>query len=144
MFSNRPQFEKGEIWETHPAKPLKKNDQTIFLTNRNVTTSCIFKRELWEKGIRWETIPSESGNKFPADGKFSHEVKKLGYLVAWNDKYTVINWGHNVNEWKKNLDYYIRNYQSKKRVGLEGMQKRLRENGFKIIEINGKFEIVKN
>ena len=82
--------------------------------------------------------------KFPADLKFSQRIRELGYWVAWNDKYTVINWGHNVQEWQNNLEYYIKNYESKDNIGIEEMKNRLIENGYDLIqETNGKYKIVK-
>ena len=66
------------------------------------------------RGVRWENIDNQSQKiKLPADGKFSERIRELGYLVAWSDKYLTINWGHNVQEWKNNLEYYIINYEAK-------------------------------
>jgi len=126
LFSPEFQSEKGEIWTNHPAEPIIEKEHKIFLTKKNVGTSCIIRREIWDKGVRWKNVinPEHLEVKLPDDGDFSNLVKNLGYWVAWNNKYTVINWGHNVNEWIKHLDYYLTNYKSKKQVGLKGMKKK--------------------
>jgi len=142
-FSANPEADKGEIWEKHPAKPITKNGKTILLAKENVATSCIIRRQIWEKGVRWRTLPSKGGNKFPADGNFSIDIKKLGYWVAWNDKYTVINWGHNIKEMIEHLDYYVVDYNSKPWLEIKGWQQRLRENGYNLVKENDKYRIVK-
>jgi len=105
LISPTPQTEKGEIWVTKPSTPITRNGVTILQTDFNIGMSGIFRKEIWKKGVRWKNKCSQSQNiKFPADGKFSQRVRELGYWVAWNDKYTVINWGHNVQEWQNNIE----------------------------------------
>lgn len=119
-FGPEPEAEKGEIWEEHPSKPVTRGRYTIYLADANIGTSCICRRELFDIGFRWRSHPAielGSGFKFPDDGATSSFVKGLGYWVAWNDKYTVINWGHNVEEWEKNLNYYLSNYQAMVEAG---------------------------
>ena len=83
--------------------------------------------------------------KFPNDRAFSRAVKSHGYQVAWNDHSTVINWGHNVEEWIDNLEYYISNYKSKPWIGINGFKQLLLENGYELIEDEkGKFNIIKH
>jgi len=55
----------------------------------------------------------------------------------------VFNIGHNVKEWISNLEYYLENYRAKKPLGEKGMKRRLRENGYDLINDNGKYRIIK-
>ena len=144
LISSTPQTEKGEIWVTKPSTPITRNGVTILQTDHNIGMDGIFRKEIWKKGVRWKNKRSKSQIiKFPADGKFSKRIRELGYWVAWNDKYTIINWGHNVQEWQNNLEYYIKNYESKGNIGIEEMKNRLIENGYDLIqETNGKYKIV--
>jgi len=141
LFSSNPESKKGEIWEKHPSKAITNNEQTVYFAKKNITTSCIFRRQLWDEGIRWKNVICGE-NKFPDDDDFSKAVKSHGYQVAWNDHYTVFNWGHNVEEWIENLEYYISNYKDK-RVGINGMKKRLKENGYELIQLDGNYKIIK-
>jgi len=130
LFGPEPQKEKGEIWETHFAKPITRNNETICLSEDNIAATCIIRKELLNKGLRWNTrnITHDTDILLPADGGFSIKIKKLGFWVAWNDKYTVINWGHNVKEWAEHLDYYLEVYRAKASVWEEGMKQRLIDN----------------
>jgi glycosyltransferase involved in cell wall biosynthesis len=123
------QAEKGEIWTDRPAEALEKKGHKIYSALENVTTTCLFRRKLWEKGIRWKSIVSGEV-KFPDDGSFSTDVKKMGYMVAWNDQYMVLPLGHNVDEFKANLPYYMENYKAKPWLKLEGFIARLKEHGY--------------
>ena len=145
LISSKPQTEKGEIWVTKPSTPITRNGVTILKTDYNIGMGGIFRKEIWKKGVRWKNIDSKSQKiMLPADGKFSKQIKELGYWIAWNDKYTIINWGHNIQEWQNHLEYYIKNYESKDRVGIEGFKNRLNENGYDLIqETNGKYKIIK-
>ena len=97
------------------------------------------------RGLRWNTrnITHDTDILLPADGGFSIKIKKLGFWVAWNDKYTVINWGHNVKEWADHLDYYLEVYRAKAAEGEEAMKQRLIDNGYDLRNVNGKYEIIK-
>jgi len=136
-------FRTGPIYRHHICKELKRENNVIYVTPKNVGTTCIFRRELWDKGVRWRSVPTKGKFRFPDDGKFSSDVKKFGYLVAWNDKNFVINWGHNVKEWIENIDYYIENYKTKPRLGIEGFRKRLEGLGYELVFSNGKYSIEK-
>jgi len=142
VYSPDPQSDKGEIWEKHPAKSITRNGKTLA---ELTATPSIFRRQIFDKGARWKTKPVREDTKvrFPQDRDFSEFVKKLGYWVAWNDKYVVFNIGHNVKEWISNLEYYLENYRAKKPLGEKGMKRRLRENGYDLINDNGKYRIIK-
>ncbi|MGM0876116.1 MAG: hypothetical protein ACQEWV_15395 [Bacillota bacterium] len=129
-YSPFPQESKGEIWGTKQAKLVIKGELSLYMTKGNVGTTCIVRKKLIQQGLRWRNY--EQG-RFPADRKFSAHVKKLGWDVAWNDKYLATNWGHNIIEYQKDVDYYIKNY-SRKALGLAGFKRRLKNNGYELIE----------
>jgi glycosyltransferase involved in cell wall biosynthesis len=145
-FSPQPETSKGEIWVRHEAEPITRGGHTIYLTRMNITTTGIFRREIWDLGFRWSSYPDpdEPGKsfRFPNDVAASLFVRERGYVVAWNDRYTVINLGHNVEEWKQHLEYYLWNYRSKPWLQDEGMRQRLRARGYDLVEENGIYRIV--
>ncbi len=143
-FGYKPDRAKGELWERTGAAPLTAAGRTIYVTEMNITTTAIFRRDVWDRGFRWGTVRAVRGQavRFPSDMLASIFVRELGYLVAWNDRYTVVNWGHNVEEWKSHLDYYLDNYRAKPWLGLIGMRERLRANGFDLVNVDGEQRIV--
>ena len=143
VFSPFPQLEKGEIWEIHPSTPLRRDGKTIYIADRNIATTCIVRSEA-KKRVRWRTrkITHET-YRFPTDYEFSMKIKKNGFLVAWNDKYTVFNFGHFIDEWKNNLTYYLENYKAKPKKGIIGMKKMLQESGYDLVNQDGQFQIIK-
>ena len=141
-YSPFPQVEAGEVWEKKPAALLTRDGLSIYVAEGNVTTTSMIRREVYDRGARWVSY----GNgrfKFPADGQFSADVKKLGYLVAWSPRYVATNWGHNIEEMQENVEYYVENYSSKSWFGLEGYMKRLRQHGFRLVMTGGKYSIVR-
>ncbi len=113
-FSPFPQTEYGEKWSEKPFQEIRDGQESLLLAVNNVGTSCMVSSDLIQKGVRWENIISDGGEfRFPADGKFSSDIKKLGKLVAWSDSYQAINWGHYQRIWEKNEDYYIKNWDEK-------------------------------
>lgn len=122
--------------------PFKKENTTkvvegdcvIYIMNSNVGTSSMFRREIWDKGIRWDNIGS--GYKFPNDYAFSKAVKEVGYLVARPDETVVINHGHQIDEYKRNISYYIENYRSKPWLGIQCLRNRLQRAGYKLVKNN--------
>lgn len=144
-FGHLPETSRGEVWEHLPASELTRGNRTIYVTETNITTTAICRREVWDRGFRWGTVRPVPGQPFrlPSDMLASIFVRDLGYLVAWNDRYTVINWGHNVDEWQEHLDYYVGNYRAKPWLGIDGMRRRLQERGFDLVEEAGKRQIVR-
>ena len=86
----------------------------------------------YERGARW-TTKTRGNFRFPRDGRFSGAVKALGYFVAWNDAYVVRNLGHNIEEFKSRLPYYIENYTAKPRKGVEHFDRLLRAHGHRLV-----------
>jgi glycosyltransferase involved in cell wall biosynthesis len=144
-FSPFPQKEKGEIWELHPATPLTKAGQTIFVAEQNIATTCLVRREVFDRGVRWHTHKLVESNsfRFPDDGTASGEIRQLGYVVAWNDEYVVFNWGHNIEEFLKYPDYYISNYLAKSWMRFDGFKSRLNAHGYDLIETEQGYSILR-
>lgn len=141
-FAASPEVDKGEVWAEKPAHTIKRHGRAIQVAVGNVGTSCIIRRDIRDRGVRWRNIES-SVFRFPDDAHFSSEVKEMGYLVAWNDSYVVFHWGCNVEEYRRNLPYYIQNYADKPWHGVEGFARRLREHGYMLVQgETGEYEIV--
>jgi len=145
LFSHIPQKDIGEILRQREyEKKITRDGKTIFKVKFNVSTPSIFRRKVFEKGVRWKTRTIIHDKfRFPADYKFSQAVIKLGYWVAWNDKYTVKNLGFNIKEWMENTDYYVENFKAKKDGGLPLMKNLLNENGYDLVLTDGKYQIKK-
>ncbi len=143
-FSPVPRADEGEVWIEKPAERLERNGATVMVAEGNVTTNCIVRREVWESGVRWRNIES-STFRFPDDGNYSVDVKAAGFMVAWNDVYTVVNWGCHVDEYVANLGYYIQNYADKPWLGIEGFAARLSDHGYILSQDEtGRYSIAKN
>jgi hypothetical protein len=129
-------MDNGELWEMYPSDPVERNGVTLHLPEMNVTTSCLCRRAVWDRGLRWSSLPQEpgSGFKFPDDLAASMTVKDMGYWVAWNDRFVARNLGFRAEEWQTNLDYYIGDYESKPWLGREGMRHLLEARGFDLID----------
>ena len=144
VFSPQPDNDKGEVWyKVTDATPLERNGKKIYIPKKNVPTSCMIRREIFDKGLLWKTrkITHET-YRFPADYQFSIGVKNLGYHVALNDKRVVFNWGHNIQEWTDNVEYYLEGFRTKIELGEEGMKKILQSWGYDLIKNNGKYKII--
>jgi glycosyltransferase involved in cell wall biosynthesis len=141
-FSPVPRTDEGEIWVEKPAEPLTRDGVTVMVAEGNVGTSCIIRREVWESGVRWRNIDGEMF-RFPDDGNYSRDVKAAGFMVAWNDSYTVVNWGCHIDEFVANLDYYLQNYADKYWMRIEGFAKRLEDHGYQLVQDDrGRYSIV--
>ena len=145
-FSPFPQREKGEIWGNKKfSEILSKDGKKIYLTDVNVATTCVIKKNLIDRGLAMETRKTRIDTycRFPADYEFSKAIRELGYLTAWNDNYLVFNLGHNIKEWKANPEYYVENKKAKPQEGgIEEMKKVLREYGYDLILLDGKYKII--
>jgi len=133
VFSPFHQVEKGEIWSDKAAVRYTKGSLTIYRALANVGSSCIIRREVWDRGVRWKAHGTKTFWS-PDDAAFSTDVKRIGYLVAWNDKYVVINWGHNAEEMLRQFDYYLNNAKGKEVLGLERLRERLSDHGYTVLE----------
>jgi glycosyltransferase involved in cell wall biosynthesis len=88
-------------------------ENLIYLSLENVVSSSVFPRKIYfDHHLRWQNIHSGS---MPDDEKFSHEVKKRGFLVAWPDRPITEAAGFSTEEFKRDPDYYINNYKQKLR-----------------------------
>jgi glycosyltransferase involved in cell wall biosynthesis len=122
---------------------LTNGNETILAVDW-ITSTSIFRREIWSWGARWRSIENKPGSKYrpPGDVKFSFTVGKLGYLIAWNDKNMVANMGFRFKEIIKNIDYYVENYRSKYENGMELLRETLSKKGYELVEDNGKYRAV--
>lgn len=121
-FAPNPMREIGEVWIDKPFEVEKKGNEVLFKAIHNVTTTCMVRTELLEKGLKWTNLISKEGLfKFPADGKFSADVKNMGYLVGWSDQYKSINWGFNQRIISKEKEYYNENWKEKSNLNIDGI-----------------------
>lgn len=127
------QAAEGEIWTDRPASHWSKDGMTVYVAERGLTTTCVVPREVYERGVRWTTKGNEEF-RFPRDARFSAAVKALGYVVAWNDVYVVKAAGHNIDEFKNRLPYYLKNYAAKPGKRIEGFDRRLRDHGYRLVQ----------
>lgn len=132
LYGHNPARDKGDIDGERPSEKISRQGLTIYKTKINVHSSSVFRREIWDQGIRWENI-GDGEVKFPDDYSFSQQVIKAGYMVAWNDHYLVTNFGHLIDEIKNNFVYYIRDYKAKPR-GIQKFSKRINRFGYKLIK----------
>jgi len=123
LFSPVPTDE--EVWVPHPIKRvLYKDGEIIYEALGNVGTTSVIRREIWDRGVRVHNIETEEF-LFPDDGRLSGDILRLGYVVAWAPYYLVRNLGHSYNEILKRIEYYKKNYNSKKGLGYQGLMKRI-------------------
>lgn len=142
----RPQTERGEVGGENRVQPLTRSGQTIFVAEYNIGTTCMLRRTFWDGGLRWRSLSRESSSEFlfPDDTAISAHIKAQGCLVAYNDRYAVINWGHNVHEMQGHVEYYLQNYRAKPWHREDGMRLRLRALGYDLKVNEGTYEIVKD
>lgn len=143
-YSPIPQTDSGEIWYQKPGEYITKDDYALYLTPANVGTTSLVRSKLITQGLKWENL-SKSKLLFPADYNFSQAVKNLGWQVAWNDKYLAKNWGHNIEQFKKNIEYYLENYKIKENFASRGgLKNRLKKHGYDLVKSNGKYKIIED
>jgi predicted O-methyltransferase YrrM/glycosyltransferase involved in cell wall biosynthesis len=117
-----------EVWELKPAHLRFSKGKIVYEAQGNVGTSSVILGDAFRKGgIRLHNISPEDGEKlkFPDDARLSADIKKLGLLCAWSDRYYVRNLGHEYSEFGRDPDYYRKNYESKLWLRMEGFKKRL-------------------
>ena len=137
VFSPFHQIELGEIWTDKAGIRCTSGEQTLYWATDNVGTSSLFRRNIWEKGCRWKSHGSQNFQT-PDDHAFSCDVKELGYRVAWNDRYVVINRGHHIDEMCRRLNYYFNNAESKPYLGIEKFEAALSDHGYEIVSGEGR------
>ena len=59
------------------------------------------------------------------DARLSADIKKMGLMCAWSDRYYVRNLGHEYSEFGRDPDYYRMNYESKPWLQMNGFRRRL-------------------
>ena len=116
-----------EVWALKPSELRHRKGRILYEALNNVTTSCVFRRELWDKGLRVTNLQEVNGVLFPNDQKLSNDIKAMGMMVAWCDHYLVRNHGHSASEFEGREEYYRKNYRAKPWVGESGWKERIRE-----------------
>ena len=117
-----------EVWAAKPCSLRHRQGCIIYVTEQNVGTTSVLRRELWEKGVRVHNLQAKEGSfLFPDDGRLSVDIRALGMWVAWADKYLVSNLGHMGREIEEHPEYYLENYRSKEWLGVEGLRRRMDE-----------------
>lgn len=119
-FAPVPWRETGEEWVEKPFNKVYIKDLTYYFAKENIGTTCMVPRAIYDQGVRWGTLVSGQ-MKFPGDSAFSGAIRKLGYSIAWSEKYCTINWGHIPSTWNKDIDYFRKNWDAKSRMDIDGM-----------------------
>lgn len=121
-FSPFPMIEMGEIWSEKAYKSIRIEGLELKVAAQNVGSSSLIRKQIIEAGVRFENLKTrDEFVKFPADAKFSAEIKLRGYWVAWSNEYQVINWGHIENSWQKSSGYYRNNWKAKAQSRIDGL-----------------------
>lgn len=121
-FAPNPMREIGEVWIDKPFEIVKRQEDILLKAIHNVTTTCMIRSELISKGLKWVNLLSKDGLfKFPADASFSLDVKNMGYLVGWSNRYMALNWGFNERVIAKEKEYYEKNWKEKSNLKIDGI-----------------------
>ena len=136
-----PFRQPGEMGDDAPARAMKQGERTIYVTDFNVLTTSMIRREIWDKGLRWKNYDCRI--KFPHDGEFSADVRRAGYDVAWNDEPVAINWGHKIEDIIRRLPYYLEDFDAKTWLGIDGFRQRLEQHGYTLIKQNDSYQLAK-
>lgn len=103
----------GQLSICSPARRLigEHHRNLVYLSTANVVSSSVFPRTIFfDYHIRWQ---NGYQGFMPDDDEFSYAVKKAGLLVAWPDKPIAESVGFSREEFKRDPDYYIKNYRHK-------------------------------
>jgi glycosyltransferase involved in cell wall biosynthesis len=116
-----PQQQIGEIWTEKAHHTEVRNGITIHRAIHTLTTCCLIRRCVIEKGIRFHNLEDKE-MPLPADERFSREIQEQGWWAAWSEPYQVINWGHHSVSQQELPDYYRKNWQRKIELGIDGLE----------------------
>jgi glycosyltransferase involved in cell wall biosynthesis len=119
-----------EAWPVKQGNLRFAHGKILYETEYSVGTSSILPAAVFKRhGVRVHNLPTDRPDtfRFPDDGRLSSEVSALGLWCAWSDKYWVRNLGHELEEFKRDPEYYRDNYSSKAWLGVEGWQRRIAE-----------------
>jgi len=121
-FSPFPMLDMGEVWNEKAFKVVRTEGCELKIAVQNVGSTSLVRREVIDAGVRFENLVSRDGLvRFPADAKFSADIKLLGYWVAWSNDYQVLNWGHIANSWQESSGYYRENWEAKAQSKIDGL-----------------------
>lgn len=122
LFSDTPT--DNEAWEPKPSHLRFAKGKILYEAHGNVGTSSIIRQSVFHKGLRISNIV-QGEYKLPDDAKLSKDIKSFGLWCAWSNRYYVRNVGHEIDEFRKNPDYYTKNYASKPWINASGWRARM-------------------
>jgi predicted O-methyltransferase YrrM len=108
----------------------------LYQAHGNVVTTSVLRSLLFQKHeIRVRNCPwCQPGQVLlPDDAKLSTDVKNAGYWCALSDRNYTRNLGHEIEEFDRDPDYYVKNYSSKPWLGVDGWRKRNAELSTRLI-----------
>ncbi|BAP55436.1 hypothetical protein THII_1139 [Thioploca ingrica] len=115
----------GGVGDFPPSQLRHSRGRIIYELDDNSGTTCVIRREIWDRGIRIHSHPEREGVIFPHDGQFSAEIKQAGYIVARSDHPFIKNVGHTIVELQSRPDYYLKNYRAKPWFGEAKLQAKI-------------------
>ncbi len=104
----------GQIGATRPRPHARgpHHEGLVFLARDNVCTTSVLRREVFfGSGVR--LTGHYLRRCYPNDHALSGQVRRAGWLVAWPDVDLARNLGHEVEEFHRDPDYYLRDYALK-------------------------------
>lgn len=112
LFDEIPQLGQLALFEGKPRFRAGSIEGKVWIATQNVCTTSVLRRELFfETGIR--VHGHYLGDSYPDDHDLSGQVTEAGYLVAWPNRDLATNIGFQPDEYKRDPDYYIRDYALK-------------------------------
>ncbi len=104
----------GQLGATRPRPRARgpHHEGLVFLARDNVCTTSVLRREVFfDDGVR--VSGHYLGNCYPDDHALSEQVRRAGWWVAWPDADLARNLGHEKEEFRRDPDYYLRDYSLK-------------------------------
>lgn len=112
LFDEIPRLGQLALFEGKPRFRGESLEGKAWVARQNVCTTSVLRRELFfESGIR--VRGHYLGNCYPDDHDLSRQVIEAGYLVAWPARDLASNIGFEQDEYRRDPDYYIRDYALK-------------------------------
>ena len=102
-----------EVWELKPANLCFSKGKIVYEAQGNVGTSSVILGDAFRRGgIHLHNISQGNGEKFkfPDGARLSADIKNLGLLCVWSDRYYIRNLGHEYSEFGRDSDDYRKNY----------------------------------
>jgi hypothetical protein len=118
----------NEVWITKQATYMYREGVGVYDTALNTGLSSLIRRSAAIKSnARFYNIATDGPYKLPDDGLFSSTIRQNGFKSAWSDRYYCLNLGHTRDEFMLEWDYYLKNYESKPWLRVDGLLARIEE-----------------